>query len=154
MKHQARKHGGDEHEWGIVGLVHDMDYEQFPEEHCQAARRILEAQGWPAAYIRAVESHAWTLFTDVEPKTLLELTLFAIDELTGFVVACALVRPSRSVMDLEVESVRKKWKTRSFAASVNRDIVEKGISKLGTTFDELARDVIFALREQAPAVGL
>lgn len=91
MSWQARKHGADPEEWGNIGLVHDLDWEMWPKEHCQATRRILEEAGWPESYIRAVEAHAWELFTDVKPETQLERTLYACDELTGFITACALV---------------------------------------------------------------
>ena len=154
MRYMARKHGEDEEKWGIVGLIHDLDYERYPEQHCAKTKEILEAQGWPLSYIRAVLSHGWGICTDVEPHTLLEKTLYAIDELTGFVTACALVRPSKSVWDLEVSSVRKKWKQKEFAASVNRGVVEQGAGMLGVGLDDLIHDVIAALRGVADEIGL
>jgi putative nucleotidyltransferase with HDIG domain len=107
MRYLARKKGLDEEQWGIIGLIHDLDYEQFPEEHCHRTKTILEEQGWPEDFIRAVLSHGWGLCNDVEPKTELEKTLYTIDELTGLVAAAALVRPSKSVQDLEAKSVKK-----------------------------------------------
>jgi predicted hydrolase (HD superfamily) len=108
MRHFAELNGDDSDKWGIIGIIHDLDYEKYPEQHCIVTKKILEDARWDDEYIRAVMSHAWGLCTDVEPKTQLEKTLFAIDELTGLITACALVRPSKSVMDLEVKSVKKK----------------------------------------------
>jgi predicted hydrolase (HD superfamily) len=154
MRYMARKGGADEEMWGIVGLVHDLDYEQFPDQHCQKTGEILQAQGWPAAYIRAVLSHGWGICTDLEPQTELEKTLYAVDELTGLVAACALVRPSKSVRDLETRSVRKKWKQASFAAGVNRQVIEQGAAMLGVDLDELTGQVIEAMRGVADELGL
>ncbi|MDO9555679.1 MAG: HDIG domain-containing protein, partial [Atribacterota bacterium] len=108
MRDFARKGGEDEEKWGVIGLVHDLDYEQFPEEHCHKSEEILKEKGWPEEYIRAVVSHGWGLCSEVEPQTELEKVLYAIDELTGLVVTTALVRPSKSVMDVKVKSVKKK----------------------------------------------
>jgi putative nucleotidyltransferase with HDIG domain len=154
MRYLARKKGLDEEQWGIIGLIHDLDYEQFPEEHCHRTKKILEEQGWPEDFIRAVLSHGWGLCNDVEPKTELEKTLYTIDELTGLVAAAALVRPSKSVQDLEAKSVKKKWKQKSFAAGVNREIIEKGALMLGVEIDELIQDVIMGMREAADEIGL
>ncbi|RLC63149.1 MAG: hydrolase, partial [Chloroflexi bacterium] len=131
MRYIARKMGEDEEKWGIVGLVHDLDYERYPEQHCQKSREILEARGWPEEYIRAIVSHGWGICSDVEPKTTMEKTLYAIDELTGLVTAVALIRPSKSVADLEAKSVMKKWKDKAFAAGVNRSVIEQGTAMLG-----------------------
>ncbi len=120
MRYMARKMGGDEEKWGIIGLVHDLDYERFPEQHCTKSQEILEGRGWPKEYIRAIVSHGWGICSDVEPQTDMEKTLYAVDELTGLITAVAIIRPSKSVADLEVKSVMKKWKDRSFAAGVNR----------------------------------
>ena len=150
MLHMARKAVEDEEMWGIVGLVHDLDYEKFPEQHCSKTKELLEASGWPEDYVRAVLSHGWSICTDLEPQTLLEKTLYTIDELSGFVSACALVRPSKSVMDLEAKSVRKKWKQKSFAAGVDRGVVDQGIELLGSTSAEVTGEVLVALRG-APA---
>jgi len=154
MRHLARVAGEPEDAWGIVGLLHDLDYERFPERHCLKAREILEQRQWPTEYIRAVVSHGWGLCTDVEPVSPLEKTLYAVDELVGFVTACALVRPSRSVRDLEVSSVRKKWKEKKFAAGVNREVIEKGTALLNTDLDSLIGQVIAGMREVAAGVGL
>ena len=154
MRYIARKLGADEEKWGVTGLIHDLDYEKFPEEHCKKTGEMLQALGWPEDYIRAAVSHGWGLCSDVEPKSDLEKYLFAIDELTGLVAACALVRPSKSVRDLEVSSVMKKWKQKSFAAGVNRDVILKGAGLLGVELPRLIEDVIAGMREVAGQIGL
>jgi len=154
MRYSARKRGQDEEKWGVIGLVHDLDYERFPEQHCHKTEEILRERGWPEGYIRAVLSHGWGLCTDVEPQTDLEKTLYAMDELTGLVAATALVRPSRSVLDMKVKSVKKKWKDKGFAAGVNRGIIEQGAALLGVGLDELIDDAIMAMREVADPIGL
>ncbi len=154
MRYFARKRGEDEEKWGIIGLVHDLDYEQYPDQHCRMSEKILKEHGWPEEYIRAVVSHGWGICSDVEPKTDLEKTLFAIDELTGLVVTTALVRPSRSVMDLKAKSVKKKWKDKRFAAGVDRSIIEKGAQMLGIELTEMITDTIMGMREVADAIGL
>lgn len=154
MRYMAERSGEDPEVWGIVGLVHDLDYERFPEQHCAKTEELLRERGWPEEYVRAVVSHGWGLCSDVEPRSLLERTLYAVDELVGFVTACALVRPSRSVMDLDVKSVRKKWKQKSFAASVNREVIEKGAAMLGVELSAMIQDVIQGMRAVAPRIGL
>ena len=154
MRYCARKRGQDPEQWGLIGLIHDLDYEQFPDQHCKKTEEILTSRGWPAEYVRAVISHGWGLCTDVEPKTELEKVLYAIDELTGLVAATALVRPSKSVMDVKVKSVKKKWKNKAFAAGVNRDVIEKGAEMLGMELGELITDVIMGMREVAGEIGL
>lgn len=154
MRYLARKHGEDAEKWGIVGLVHDLDYERFPEHHCHKTKEILEEQGWPPEYVRGVIAHGWGVCNDVEPQSLMEKTLFTIDELTGLVTAAALVRPSKSVMDLEAKSVMKKWKDKAFAAGVNRSVIEKGIAILGVELRDLVTDVIMGMREVASKIGL
>jgi predicted hydrolase (HD superfamily) len=138
----------------MIGLIHDLDYEQFPEEHCHKTKTILEEHGWPEEIIRAAISHGWGLCNDVEPETELEKYLYTIDELTGLVAAAALVRPSKSVLDIEINSVKKKWKQKNFAAGVNREIIEKGAVMLGVSLDELIQDVIMGMRDVAGKIGL
>lgn len=154
MRYMARKHGEDEDIWGVIGLIHDLDYEMFPEQHCTMTEKILREEGWPESYIRAVISHGYGICSDTEPHTLLEKTLFAIDELTGLVTTSALVRPSRSVMDMEARSVRKKWTDKRFAAGVDRSVIEKGAAMLGTDLNDLISDTIMAMREVADEIGL
>lgn len=154
MRYIARKRGEDEDKWGIIGLIHDLDYEQFPDQHCTKTREILEQLQWPDEYIRAAVSHGWGLCSDVMPQTELEKVLYAIDELTGLVVTTALVRPSKSVLDVTVKSVKKKWNDRRFAAGVDRSIIEKGAQMLGLGIDELVEDTIKGMQEVAEAIGL
>jgi len=154
MRYMARKAGEDEEKWGIVGLMHDLDYERFPEQHCRKAQEILEERGWPEEYIRAIVSHGWGICSDVEPQSKMEKTLYAVDELTGLIIAVALVRPSRSVADLEAKSVMKKWKDKAFAAGVNRSVIEKGTAMLGVELTELVTDVIMGMRQVADRIGL
>lgn len=154
MRYCAKKRSEDENKWGIIGLVHDLDYEKYPDQHCVKTKEILEARGWPQEYINAAISHGWGRCSDVEPASALEKTLFAIDELCGFVTACALVRPSRSVMDLEPRSVLKKWKAANFAAGVNRDVIQKGAGMLGIGLEALIADAIMGMRSVAVSIGL
>ena len=154
MRYMARKAGEDEDKWGIIGLIHDLDWEMYPDQHCRMTEKILAENDWPADYVRAVMSHGWGLVTEVEPVSLLEKTIFAVDELTGLVATSALVRPSKSVMDMEPRSVRKKWNDKRFAAGVDRSVIEKGAAMLGVTIDELIGDCIMGMREVAEEIGL
>jgi len=154
MRYAARKRGEDEEKWGIIGLVHDLDYERHPEAHCAKTKEILTEHGWPEPYIRAVLSHGWGLVTDVEPMEEMEKVLYAVDELTGLVTAVALVRPSRSVLDMKRKSVAKKWKDKSFAAGANREVIEKGAQMLGVPLSDLFDDVIAGMREVAESIDL
>ncbi len=154
MRYMARKFGEDENEWGIIGLVHDLDFEKYPEDHCHKTAEILRGRNWSEEAIRAIVSHGWGVCTDVEPKTQLEKTLYTIDELTGLVAANALVRPSKSVLDMKAKSVKKKWKDKSFAAGVDRSVIEKGAGMLNMELPELFTDVIMGMREVADAIGL
>ena len=154
MRYFARQRGEDEEKWGIIGLIHDLDYEKYPDEHCRKTEEILTENEWPQEYIRAVVSHGWGICSDVEPQTELEKILYAIDELTGLVVASALVRPSKSVMDLKAKSVKKKWKQQRFAAGVDRSIIEKGVEMLDMELTDLITDTIMGMRDVAEEIGL
>lgn len=154
MRYMARKAGEDEEKWGIIGLIHDLDYEQFPEQHCKMTEKILRENNWPEEYIRAVLSHGWGIVTDVKPESLPEKTIFAMDELTGLVATSALVRPSKSVMDMEARSVKKKWNDKRFAAGVDRSVIEKGAEMLDVSLDQLITDCIMGMREVAKEIGL
>ncbi len=154
MDHFALKFGGDREKWKVIGLVHDLDYEMYPDQHCINTREILEQEGWPAEYIRAVVSHGWGICTDVKPETALEKTLFATDELTGLIAGTALVRPSRSILDLKAKSVKKKWKDKSFAAGVDRSIIEKGAAMLEMDLSELITETITGMKPAAEEIGL
>jgi putative nucleotidyltransferase with HDIG domain len=154
MRHIARKRGEDEEKWGIIGLIHDLDYEKFPEQHCVKTGEILREHGWPEEYIRAALSHGWGICCDVTPQTDLEKFLYAIDELTGLVVTTALIRPSKSILDVQVKSVKNKWKDKRFAAGVDRSVIEKGAEMLQIGLEELIDDTIRGMQEAAEAIGL
>lgn len=154
MRYMAGKYGEDKDTWGIVGLIHDLDYEQFPDQHCKKTEEILKENDWPEEFIRAVVSHGWGICTDVKPESTMEKVLFAIDELTGLVATSALVRPSKSVMDMKAKSVKKKWKDKRFAAGVDRSIIQKGADMLGVELGELITDTIMGMREVAVEIGL
>jgi putative nucleotidyltransferase with HDIG domain len=154
MRHFARKRGEDEEKWGIVGIVHDLDYEKFPEQHCRKSEEILRERNWPEEYIRAVVSHGWGICTEVKPESDMEKVLFAVDELTGLVTTSALVRPSKSVLDMEASSVKKKWKDKRFAAGVDRSIIERGAAMLGMDLTVLITETILGMREVAEDIGL
>ncbi|AST56887.1 HDIG domain-containing metalloprotein [Thermoanaerobacterium thermosaccharolyticum] len=154
MRHFAELFGEDKEKWGIIGLLHDLDYEMYPNEHCKKVREILERHGWPNDYIHAIESHGWKICTDVEPVHKMEKVLYTIDELTGLITATALMRPSKSILDLEVKSVKKKWKQKSFAAGVNRDVIAEGAELLGMDLDKVIEETIIGMRDVADEIGL
>jgi len=154
MRYFANKFGEDEEKWGVIGLIHDLDYEKFPDQHCKKTEEILKEHNWPDDYIRAVLSHGWGICTDVEPESKMEKILYAIDELTGLIAATALVRPSKSVLDMKAKSVKKKWKDKSFAAGVDRSIIQKGAEMLEMELDELFTDTIMGMRQAAAQIGL
>lgn len=154
MRYFANKANEDIQKWGIVGLLHDLDYEKYPNEHCFKTQEIMQLHGYDDEIIRAIMSHGYGICTNIEPLSLMEKTLYAVDELTGLITACALVRPSGSVMDLEVKSVKKKFKQKSFAAGANRQVIQNGANMLNMELGELIQEVIFAMREIAPSLGL
>lgn len=154
MRHFAELFGEDVEKWGIIGLVHDLDYEKYPEQHCRKVRDILTEEGWPEDYIRAVQSHGWKICTDVEPLERMEKVLYTIDELTGLVTATALVRPDRSIMETTVKSVKKKWKQKSFAAGVNREVIEEGAKMLDMDLDQIIDETIKGMQKVADEIGL
>lgn len=154
MRYMARQAGEDEEKWGVIGLIHDLDYDQYPDIHCQKTEEILRQHQWPEEYIRAVLSHAYGIMTDVKPEHYMEKVLYTIDELTGLVAAAALVRPSKSVMDMKAKSVKKKWNQKSFAAGVDRSIIENGVAMLDTDLNTVITDTIMGMREVADAIDL
>jgi putative nucleotidyltransferase with HDIG domain len=154
MRHFARKHGEDEERWGIAGLLHDFDYEANPtmEGHPYVGSKVLEERGYPEDVRRAIMGHAD--YTGVPRDTLMARVLYAVDELTGFVTAVALLRPNKSLAEVEPRSVRKKMKDKAFARSVNRDDIIKGAEELGVDLDEHIAEVIEAMRPLAAELGL
>ena len=148
MKYFANELGyGDDAEfWSIVGLLHDLDFEVYPDEHCIKVQEIMGEKGLSEELIHAVASHGYGLTVDVKPEHEMEKVLFATDELTGLIWACALMRPSKSVMDLELKSVMKKYKTPKFAAGCSREVIQQGADMLGWPLEKLIEDTIMAMR--------
>ncbi len=154
MKHFARLYGEDEEKWGVVGLLHDLDYEMYPNEHCKKVVDIMEDKGLDQELIRAVVSHGYGLVCDVKPKSNMEKVLYTIDELTGLISATAIMRPSKSIMDLELKSVKKKFKSKGFAEGVNREVIKNGAEMLGMSLDDVINNSILGMREVAEDIGL
>lgn len=154
MAHFAEKFDEDVEKWSVIGLIHDLDFEKHPDEHCKITKEILEEENWPEDYIRAVMSHGWISCTDVEPKHIMEKVIFTIDELTGLIHATALMRPSKSILDLTPKSVRKKFKQKSFAAGVNRDVINKGLEMLDMDLNDLIAETIKGMQNVADEIGL
>jgi putative nucleotidyltransferase with HDIG domain len=157
MRAYARRYGEDEDKWGITGLLHDFDYERHPdiavEGHPVVGSKALREQGWPDDVIRCILSHA-TEVTGVERQTRMEKALFAVDELTGLITAVTLVRPGKNIADVQLSSVKKKWKDKAFAAGVHRGEIEQAAADLGVPLDEHIQTVLAAMQAVAPALGL
>lgn len=154
MRYFAKKAGEDEEYWGTVGLLHDIDYEKYPEEHCKKAIDILRDNNYSEDFIRSITSHGYGIVSDEKPNLYMEKVLYSIDELTGLITATALMRPSKSVMDLEVKSVKKKFKDKGFAASIDRNIIRNGSEMLEITLEELIEETISGMREIHEALEL
>lgn len=148
MRYFARESGNeaDEEYWGIAGLLHDIDFELYPEQHCKKAPELLREAGVSEEMIYSVCSHGYGLCSDLEPKHFMEKILFACDELTGLIGAAARMRPSKSVMDMELGSLKKKYKDKRFAAGCSREVISQGAERLGWTLDELLEKTILAMR--------
>lgn len=144
----------DVEKWAIVGLTHDLDYEMYPEEHCVKAGEILKERNWPEDYIHAIQSHGFGICIDVEPKETMEKVLYTIDELTGLITATALMRPNKSILDMEIKSIKKKWKQKSFAAGVNRDLIEEGAKKIPMELDKVMEETLKGMQKIADTIGL
>ena len=148
MRYFARELGyGEQQEfWANVGLLHDLDFEHYPEQHCVKEQELMREAGIDEATIRAAASHGYGLAADIKPEHEMEKVLFACDELSGLIGACALMRPSKSVQDLELKSVKKKFKSPSFAAGCSREVIQKGADMLGWDLDRLIMETILAMR--------
>ena len=146
MRYFAREMGEDEDFWGLVGLLHDVDFEKYPEQHCLKAPELLSEIGAEPEFIHAVCSHGYGICCDVEPTLPMEKVLFAADELTGLIGAAALMRPSKSVQDMELKSIKKKFKDKKFAAGCSRDVILQGAENLGWSIDELMEKTLEAMR--------
>ena len=153
MRYFARGMGENEDFWGLVGLLHDVDFEKYPEQHCLKAPELLSEIGAEPEFIHAVCSHGYGICCDVEPTLPMEKVLFAADELTGLIGAAARMRPSKSVMDMEVASLKKKFKDKKFAAGCSRDVITQGAERLGWTLEELMEKTILAMRSCEDSVN-
>ncbi|WP_028972842.1 HDIG domain-containing metalloprotein [Spirochaeta cellobiosiphila] len=154
MRHFAKIKKEDPEFWGNVGLLHDLDWEKYPEEHCRKSSEILKQEGYSDKLIRAIESHGWNIVTDVEPQHDMEKVLYAIDELSGLITATALVRPSKDIREVQLKSVKKKWKTPAFSAGVDRSIIQKGCDMMGMELDQVIKESLEAMKSIAPELGL
>jgi len=154
MRHMAKVWGEDEDYWAEVGLLHDVDYEEFPQEHLKHTPEILKSAGYDDDFIRAVMAHGWGICSDVKPEKKMEKALYAADELCGLVTAAAYMRPSRSVVDLEVPSLKKKFKDKKVAAGVDRQVILQGCEMLGITLEELMQLVIDGMRANHEEIGV
>lgn len=154
MAHFAQLEGEDPDYWGIVGLLHDLDYEKYPDQHCVKVVEILKDNDFDDAFIQSIVSHGYGICSDVEPSHQMKKILYGIDELAGLITACAYMRPSKSVNDLELKSVKKKFKSQNFAAGVNRDIIKKGAELSGYSLDQLIQESILGMRKVANDIGL
>jgi len=150
MRYFAKEMGYDEEFWGIVGLLHDLDFEMYPDEHCTKCQEIMREKGISEEVIRACASHGYGITVDIKPEHEMEKVLYAVDELTGLIGAVAIMRPSKSVQDLELKSVKKKFKTPKFAAGCSREVIEQGAQMLGWELDYLIERTIDALRTFRP----
>lgn len=153
MRWYAQELGFDPDFWGLCGLLHDVDFEMFPDQHCIKAPELLAEIGASDEMVHAICSHAYGMCCDVEPKHLMEKVLFAADELTGLIGAAARMRPSKSVMDMEVSSLKKKFKDKKFAAGCSRDTIKEGAERLGWSLEELMEKTILAMRSCEAAVN-
>lgn len=154
MRHFAKLYNENEEEWGVIGLLHDIDYEMFPEQHCMKSQEIMRAENLPESYVRAVACHGYGIVNDIKPESNLEKVLYTIDELTGLIGATALMRPSKSVMDVEVKSVKKKFKSKGFAAGVNREVILGGCKMIDMELDIVIENTILGMRDVAETIGL
>lgn len=153
MRYFAEEYGEDIEYWGIVGLLHDIDFEKYPEEHCKKCVGILKQEGYQEEMINSICSHGYGICSDVEPTKKMEKILFATDELTGLIGATVKMRPSKSVQDLEVSSLKKKFKDKKFAAGCSRDVIRQGADMLGWELDELFEKTILAMRSCEDSVN-
>jgi len=154
MRHFAQLNGEDPELWGLVGLLHDVDYEKYPEQHCIKAEELLADAGYKMPFIHAVCSHGFGICCEVEPQHFMEKVLYAVDELTGLINATVLMRPTKSIEGLEVKSVKKKFKDARFAAGVSRDVIQNGCDMLGIPLDELIAETIAGMQTVKEAIGL
>lgn len=155
MRYYAKEHDPEQEDfWAVVGLLHDLDFELYPEQHCIKEQEIMRDLGYDEKLIHAVASHGYALTVDIKPEHYMEKVLYAVDELTGLIGAVAIMRPSKSVSDLELKSVKKKYKSSNFAAGCSREVIERGANMLGIELSELIEQTILAMRSLIPEMDL
>ena len=153
MRYFAKELGEDEDYWGIVGLLHDIDFELYPEEHCKKCVELLKENNVEESIIKSICSHGYGICSDIKPEHIMEKILFATDELTGLIWAAAKMRPSKSVQDMELSSIKKKFKDKKFAAGCSRETIKQGAEMLGWELDELLEKTIIAMREDEEKIN-
>ena len=154
MRHFAVLYNEDQEKWGIAGLLHDLDYEKYPDEHCKKVIEIMREKNLDEELIHSVVSHGYGLVNEVKPESNLEKVLYTIDELTGLINATVIMRPSKSILDLEVKSVKKKFKSKGFAAGVNREVIKNGCDMINKSLDEVIKETIEGMKNVAEEIGL
>lgn len=154
MRHFAKLYNEDVEKWGIVGLIHDIDYEMYPDEHCIKCVEIMKENGFSDEYIHAVQSHGYNICSEVKPVHKMEIVLYTIDELTGLITAIALMKPNKTLAEVDLASVIKKWKQIKFAAGVRRDLIEAGATMLGESLDYVITETINGMQSVAKELGL
>lgn len=154
LKHFAKVQGEDADYWAVVGLLHDVDYEIYPDEHCHKLVEILKQEGFDEKFIRSIQSHGYEICTDVEPKSYMEKVLCTVDQLSGLIIACALIRPEKKIEFVTLESIQKRWKIPSFAAGTDRERIMRFCDRLGKSFDYMATETLRAMQAIADEIGL
>ena len=154
MRQFATRFGENAEMWGIIGLLHDLDFEKYPDQHCHKTPLILEEEGYPSEWGRYIVSHGWKICADVPPEHIMEKALYTVDQLTGLITATALVRPSKSLNDLTVKSVKKKWKDKAFATNVDREVIMRGVDLLQMELADVIDETINGLKPIATELGL
>ena len=154
MRHFAEIYNEDGDVWGVIGLLHDIDYEMYPQQHCYKCQEIMKEEKLPESYIRAVACHGYGIVNEIKPESNAEKVLYTIDELTGLIGATALMRPSKSIMDVEVKSIKKKFKSKGFAAGVDRDVIINGCEMINMELDKVIENTILGMRDVAEEIGL
>ncbi len=154
MKHFAHLNHEDEDYWGAIGLIHDVDYELYPEEHCKKCVELLEKENVPMEMIHSIQTHGYGICSEQKPEHVMERVLYTIDELTGLIIATALMKPSKKLEDVDLEAIKKKWKTKGFAAGVDRELIQKGALLMGQELEEIIDETLIAMKKIAKEIGL
>ena len=154
MRHFAKLKGEDVEKWGIIGLLHDIDYEKYPEQHCVKCVEILKQEGFDDSTIKSIQSHGYGICVDIKPEHYMEKVLYTIDELTGLIIATALMKPNKTLAEVDLASVKKKWKSKGFAAGVDRDLIIKGAEMLGEDLDYVIEQTLVAMQGVSKELGL